>query len=78
MEPGYSEIYYYRGLSWISQRRLQDAINDFNYALELKSTNPGIYSGIGQSYRFLKNFEKALYYLNQALKKQPDNEEFLV
>jgi len=44
----------------------------------LGSKNPGIYSGIGQSYRLLKNYDKSLYYLNNALDKSADNEEFLI
>jgi len=57
---------------------LNEAIADFHYAEEMGSKNPGIYSGIGQSYRLLKNYDKALYYLNTALEKSPNNEEFLV
>ena len=55
-----------------------ESIEDFNKALEWHSTNPGIYSGLGQSYRLLNQLDKALLYLNDALKDQPNNHEFLV
>ena len=44
----------------------------------MDSKNPGIYSGIGQAYRLIQNYDKALYYLNKALEKSPNNNEFLV
>ena len=48
----------------------QEAIADFLYAEELGSKNPGIFKGIGEAHRLMKDFEKALYYLNEALKTQ--------
>mgnify|MGYP003463856312 CR=1 FL=1 len=40
------------------------------HAEELKSKNPGgIFNGIGICYRHLKDYDKALYYLNEALRK---------
>ena len=77
IEPTYSEGYYLRGLCLIKLNRLKDSIEDFNEAIQLGGTNPGIYAGIGQAYRFLKNYEKGLYYLNESLKKSPGNDAFL-
>jgi tetratricopeptide (TPR) repeat protein len=56
----------------------QEAIADFLYAEELGSKNPGIFKGIGEAHRLMKDFEKALYYLNEALKRDKTNEEFLI
>ena len=58
--------------------KLDDAIKDFEYSQQLGSTNPGIYSGIGQAHRLLKNYKKSLQYLNDALKMSPEKEEFLI
>lgn len=44
----------------------------------MDSKNAGIFSGIGQAYRLMKNFDKGLYYLNKALEKSPNNQDFLV
>jgi tetratricopeptide (TPR) repeat protein len=65
-------------LARIELKQLKEAIEDFNKSLELDSKNPGIYSGIGQAYRLIQNYDKALYYLNKALEKSPNNNEFLV
>ncbi len=78
LEPGYPEIYYFRGISLLEQAKYQEAIQDFNYSLELGSKNPSIFSGIGQAFRLLKNYEKALYYLNFALEKNTDNDEYML
>ena len=37
-----------------------------------------IYSGIGQAFRLKGDFEKAQYYLDEALARSPENEEFLI
>ncbi len=42
------------------------------------SKNPGIFKGIGEAYRLLKDYDKALYYLNEALKRDAKNEDFLI
>jgi tetratricopeptide (TPR) repeat protein len=47
MEPTYPETYYNRGLARIEMHELNEAIKDFEKALELNSNNPGIYSGLG-------------------------------
>ena len=38
----------------------------------------GIFCGIGQAYKKLKEYNKALQFLNHALEKAPDNVDFLV
>ena len=48
------------------------------YAEELGSKNPGIFKGMGEAYRLLKDYDKALYYLNEALKRDATNEDFLI
>lgn len=48
------------------------------YAEELGSKNAGIFKGIGEAYRLLKDYDKALYYLNEALKRDGNNEDFLI
>ena len=82
-EPSVPDSYYYRGLSKIELGKLGEAtynsaIDDFMYAEQLRSQNPGIFNGIGMAFRLLKDYEKALYYLNEALRKEPLNEEFLI
>lgn len=44
----------------------------------MNSNNPGIYNGIGMAYKHLKNFEKALHYLDMALEMSPEEHEFLL
>ncbi len=84
LEPTYAEVYYYRGISKIEMARLkegftfEEAITDLKRASELGSTNPGIVSGIGQACRLLGDYEKALYYQNEALKQDRHNIEFLI
>lgn len=83
IEPTYPETFYLRGISKVELGKLgegdyQDAIEDFLYAEELGSKNPGIFKGIGEAYRLLKDYEKALYYLNEALKRAPKSEDFLI
>jgi tetratricopeptide (TPR) repeat protein len=73
IEPTYAETYYLRGISKVELGKFgegsyQDAIEDFLYSKDLNSRNPGIYKGIGESCRLMKDYERALYYLNEALK----------
>jgi len=37
--------------------------------VELGSKNAGVFKGIGEAYRMMKDYEKALYYLNEALRR---------
>jgi tetratricopeptide (TPR) repeat protein len=74
IEPSFPDSYYYRGLSKIELGKLGEAtynsaIEDFMFAEELGSKNPGIFNGIGMAFRLLKDYDKALYYLNEALRK---------
>ena len=83
IEPTYAETFFLRGISKVELGKLeegsyQDAIEDFLYAEELGSKNPGIFKGMGEAYRLLKDYDKALYYLNEALKRDATNEDFLI
>ena len=74
IEPTYSETFYLRGVSKVElgkfgQGSYEDAIEDFIHAQELHSQNAGVFKGIGEAYRLMKDFEKALLYLNDALKR---------
>ena len=40
--------------------------------------HPSILSGLAQAFRFTKDTEKSLYYLEEALKIAPKNAEFLI
>ena len=66
------------GLSKIELKQYEAAIKDFEKAREMGSTNPGTWNGIGMAWKHLGNYEKALYYLNLAIKLKPGNEEFLL
>lgn len=83
IEPTYAETYYLRGLSKVELGKFgdgsyHDAIEDFLYSQELGSKNAGIFKGIGQASRLMKDYEKALLYLNDALKKDAKNQDFLM
>jgi len=40
--------------------KLKEAIDDFEKAIKLGWTKPGIFSGKGQAYRLLKLYDRAL------------------
>ena len=74
LEDNYPDIYFYKGLAKNNLGKTAEAIKDFFHALELGSKNIGVYNGIGESYLRDKKYEKALFYSNIALEKNPNNE----
>lgn len=75
-DPSYAELYYFRGLSKIELNQYEEAIEDFEKAQELNSTNPGIHNGIAIAYKNLGNLQKALSYSNMAISQSPSTYEF--
>lgn len=56
IEDNYPDIYFYKGLAKNNLGRMDEAIEDFFYALELGSRNHGVYNGIGQTYLKAKKY----------------------
>ena len=64
--------YYERGLAYYSAGNYQEAINNFNKAIELNPNNTTSYNNIGAVYYNLKEYEKAIESCNSAIRLTPD------
>ena len=67
----YSEFYYNRGLSYDELGQYEQAIYDYNKAIELNSNNSDVYFRRGLIYAMFKNFDKALVDLNKYIMLEP-------
>jgi tetratricopeptide (TPR) repeat protein len=67
-----AHIYDWRGRSYLSLHRYQQAITDFNQAITLDANDAWKYVDRGLAYRLSKNNQQALQDFDQAIKLQPD------
>ena len=65
-------IYYNRGLAYARSNQYEEAINDFNKALELDPKYAGAYNNRGNVYHELKQYKKAIEDYNKALELNPN------
>ena len=65
--------YYYRGLVYIDQGKVQEAIEDFTKALELDKHFPQAYAARGTAYLMTSRPAKAAEDFNKALQLDPNN-----
>ncbi|MBN2040487.1 MAG: tetratricopeptide repeat protein [Spirochaetes bacterium] len=64
-------LYNHRGLVYFSLSRYENALEDFNRAIELISNDIRVYTNRGLTYRMLKNYESALKDFNKSLELNP-------
>lgn len=78
LDSNYPEIYYYLGMTKSNLGRIDQAISDFFKAIELGCRSLNILNGISYAYLKAGRAEKALVYVNIALEKMPNNQDFLI
>lgn len=66
-------FYLYRGISYDISQQYQNAISDFNKALEIKPENVSINVAIGDSYRKSGDFKKSINSYDKAIQASPNN-----
>jgi len=60
-----------RGVSYLKAKMYNEALLDFNRALEINPKYSRTYYNKGNLYRYIKDYNKALYNYNRALKLDP-------
>jgi|GEM_PF-6984716 len=63
-----SFLYSRIGLSYFLMKKFDNAISNYNKAIELQSKNGNLYFNIGQAYRGSQQLAKAIYNFNLALR----------
>jgi tetratricopeptide (TPR) repeat protein len=71
-------ITFLKGRSLMELHCYQEAIDCFTKAMELNYCELDIYRCFARAFEALGNLEKALYYLNYGLKKEPTHPDFLL
>ncbi len=66
-EGGSDEVYFDRGLAYVSGHFYEQAVSDLNVAIQAEINLPDAYAFRGWAYAQMKQFEPALKDLNQAL-----------
>jgi Tfp pilus assembly protein PilF len=71
-EPNDAEAYYKKGEFYYSKEKYEEAINEYNKAIELKPDFPNAYKNRGNSYYYLKKYEEAIADYRKAIEIKPD------
>lgn len=71
-------ITFLQGRSLLELGSFQEAVECFTKAMEFNYSDIEIYKCFARAFEQLGNLDKALYYLNYGLKKEPGNEDFLL
>lgn len=72
-----SDAHFIKGMTLNYMNLFDKAIESFNKAIEIDSTNSNFYSGLGDSYFSKKEYEKALIaYVSATQKKEPIDRPF--
>lgn len=73
--PEYSKAYNNRGNIYLSRNEYDNAITDYNRALELNQNYAKVFNNRGNAYRRKKEYGKAVSDYNRALELDPNCEE---
>ena len=72
------EAYYYRGCAQVNAKRYEEALTDFEKAVELKPDYADAYFNMGRTYYLQQNEDKACEYYKLAAKfGRPNLEDYL-
>lgn len=80
LDPNSFLALFHRGMCKYKLNRIEDAITDLKSSYD-KDNNfeiPGINDGLGLCYLKMKNYEESKERLDECLKQEPDNIEFLM
>jgi tetratricopeptide (TPR) repeat protein/MinD-like ATPase involved in chromosome partitioning or flagellar assembly len=80
LNPQNANLYFFRGLSQANHNQYVGAAADLSRALELNLQGSRLniaYFQLGNSYRILRQLDKALLYISKAIEKQPNETSFL-
>ena len=69
--------YYNRGNAYYNKEQLDQAISDYNKAIELSPTHTNAYYNIGCVYSLQNNLSEALKYLELVLENGYDNFDWI-
>mgnify|MGYP003331219507 CR=1 FL=1 len=68
-----AEQHYNKGKEYLKERKVNEALDSFNKALEMEPDNPYALSDRGVTYFHMKKFELAIIDMDKAVKIQPDD-----
>ena len=72
------EAYYYRGCVKVNEKKYQEAVVDFEKAIEIKPDYADAYFNLGRTYYLMNNEDKACeYYKLAAQYGRPNLEDYL-
>src|SRR5258706_8752404 len=77
INPDYFQAFHNRGLTFMSLKQYEKAINDFEFFLKYQPEDPEIYNLIGICYRLNGKYQEALVIINKALAIKPDPHFYL-
>jgi len=72
------ETFFYIGRALVHLNKIKEAIDSFQKAIFLGISAPKVLNWISQAYFRDSNYEKAIYYIDLAIEREPENVEFLV
>jgi tetratricopeptide (TPR) repeat protein len=75
IDPKSGEAYTARGILNTNEHKLDDALKDFQKAYEADPGNPALNMNLGEALINVRQFKKAIPYLDAAAKKTPDQGE---
>jgi len=86
--PFYTDLFYFRGQSYLKQKSYQEALQDFEHCLKLGDSPSGMIAedglgsfktllAIGETHEALNNLEKAFDYYKSAYRNDPTFDESL-
>jgi tetratricopeptide (TPR) repeat protein len=70
--PNNYSAYFFRAICYSKQEQLSHAISDWKKVISLKADYLQAYSNIAASYKQMKDYKKALLYVNKAIKMASD------
>lgn len=76
-DPSNADIYLTKGAIYSQLRRYNDAIQEYNKALESEEDHSTIYSSIAYEYENLGDYTNAIKYLKKVLELDPENETII-
>lgn len=77
LNPNLAKVYFFRGSSRFSLKDIEGAIKDWNKSLTLDPKYASSYNSLAIAYNdYLEDYQKALEYINEAIRLEPDNSLF--
>ena len=76
MNPNNPSYFYNRGNAYGNSEKYEEAIQNFNKAIELSPNNPSYINNRGSAYGNLEKYEEAIQDFNKAIELNPNNPSY--